>query len=135
MNTKTIGDKTEGRCLAKLLNLDYKVLIPFGENQRYDLVIDDNGKFIRIQCKTGRMKNGCVQFATCSIYKIKGRLFKNSYTQNEIDCIMIYCPKNEKFYFIDVKEIPKFEMNLRLDEPKRKSPNISWAINYEKPCW
>jgi hypothetical protein len=32
----------------------YSVLLPFGVNQRYDLVLDLDGRFVRAQCKTGR---------------------------------------------------------------------------------
>jgi hypothetical protein len=30
--------------------------MPFGENTRYDLVIDDRGTFSRVQCKTTSLR-------------------------------------------------------------------------------
>ena len=64
---KTIGDQTQAMVLARLLQVYPNVLIPFGENARYDLVIDDGKKFLSVQCKTGRLKNGVITFATCSV--------------------------------------------------------------------
>jgi hypothetical protein len=73
MNSKTIGEKSEGMILARLLYHNKIVLRPFGDNQRYDLVVDDNNKFIRIQCKTGKLINGAVKFSTCSSQGHRGK--------------------------------------------------------------
>ncbi len=67
MNSKGIGEKTEAKIISCLVLKEKVVLIPFGDNQRYDIVIeDDDGTFKRIQCKTGRLKNGAIKFPTCS---------------------------------------------------------------------
>ena len=42
--------------------------MPFGENCRYDLVLADGVRLTRVQCKTGRMRLGAVEFATASSY-------------------------------------------------------------------
>ena len=55
-NNKTKGERSEAIIIAKLLEVGYGVLTPFGDNRRYDLVIEDaDGKFWRVQCKTGWM--------------------------------------------------------------------------------
>jgi hypothetical protein len=46
----------------------YAVYMPFGENTRTDLIVDYGGRLSRVQCKTGRLRNGVVSFATCSSY-------------------------------------------------------------------
>ena len=61
-NTTQIGTTTEGMILAALLRAGKTVLIPFGDQPDYDLVMEDGGCFFRIQCKTGRLRNGSVQF-------------------------------------------------------------------------
>ena len=53
-----MGQRTEGAILSELVRRGYKVLVPFGVNQRYDLVIDAGDRFLRVQCKTGRLRNG-----------------------------------------------------------------------------
>jgi len=47
---KTIGDCSQAYIMAKLLEIGYSVLTPFGDNQRYDLVIEDaEGQLWRVQ--------------------------------------------------------------------------------------
>ena len=46
----------------------YEISVPFGENTRYDLLIEDGTRFARVQCKTGRLRNGAIRFPTCSSY-------------------------------------------------------------------
>jgi len=45
--------------LAALVRRGFHVLIPFGEGQPYDLVIDLEPAFMRVQCKTGWPVGGC----------------------------------------------------------------------------
>jgi hypothetical protein len=63
---KLVGDQTTAMELARLVQAGKMVLLPFSENQRYDQVVDEGDRFIRIQCKTGRLHNGAVTFHTCS---------------------------------------------------------------------
>jgi hypothetical protein len=53
---------TEGMVLSAILRSGRTVLLPFGDQEDYDMVMEDQGKFFRIQCKTGRLKNGSVHF-------------------------------------------------------------------------
>jgi len=65
------GERSEAIIIARLLEIGYDVLTPFGDNQRYDLVIEDaNGRFWRVQCKMGWMDEGksVIKFATASSY-------------------------------------------------------------------
>ncbi len=51
-NTSKKGEITESVVLARLVQLGYECLLPWGHDHRYDIAIDDNGKLVRIQCKT-----------------------------------------------------------------------------------
>ncbi|MBA3364927.1 MAG: hypothetical protein H0U03_03960 [Actinobacteria bacterium] len=65
---KAIGDRTALAVMLALQEAGFSVLVPFGENTRYDLVIDDGVRLARVQCKTGRLRQGAVRFAVCSTY-------------------------------------------------------------------
>ena len=65
---KDVGDRTQLCVMVALRELGYAVSVPFGENTRYDLVVDDGETLQRVQCKTGRLRGGAVRFATCSTY-------------------------------------------------------------------
>ena len=54
---KVTGERTEALILAKLVTAGYAVSLPFGNNQRYDLIYEDAGVLKKAQCKTGRLRN------------------------------------------------------------------------------
>lgn len=64
MNPKRVGERSEAFILLAFLRNDVPVLKPFGDSQRYDLVIEHDGRFKRVQCKTGRLVQGAIEFPT-----------------------------------------------------------------------
>lgn len=52
IDTKQKGNLTELECITALTELGYLVSIPFGEDSRYDCIVDINNNLYRIQCKT-----------------------------------------------------------------------------------
>lgn len=130
MNPKGRGEVSEGVVIACLLKQGHSVSIPFGNNQRYDLILDEGeGTLLRIQVKTGRLAEGCVIFQTSS---------KNSFTgqtlnyRGQADLFMVYCPQIETIYEVPVEDCGNREMRLRV-EPVRGGPKstIRWAKDYE----
>ena len=65
---KAVGDRTTLAVMLALEEAGYPFLIPFGENTRYDLAIDEGSRLARVQCKTGRLRQGAVRFRACSSY-------------------------------------------------------------------
>jgi hypothetical protein len=59
---KSKGDRTTLAVMIALREEGYAISIPFGENIRYDLLIDDGNTIGRVQCKTGRLRAGAVLF-------------------------------------------------------------------------
>ena len=60
---KTIGEISEIKFAARLVELGYVVLFPWGDNQPYDMVIDIGTDLYKIQVKTGRYKkSGSITF-------------------------------------------------------------------------
>lgn len=115
--------------LAALLRAGKVVLQPFGDNQRYDLVIDDSGVFKRIQVKTGRLKDGAVRAETCSTYAHRGGKRKG-YT-GQIDLFAIYCPDNDQIYLVPIASVPGFSISLRVDPPVNEQvANVRWAKEF-----
>ena len=131
MNSKAKGEKTEGLILGKLLSLGHVVLMPFGNNQRYDMVIDKGNGFLKIQCKTARITNGCVYFNSCSTNGFTG---KTKNYRGQIDFFVVHCPENGEFYEVPVNDVGVKNGILRIDKPKRTEKgcqNIRWAKDYK----
>lgn len=62
------GDISVGFVAMALMKSGKTVLMPLTYNVRYDLLIDEGGSFLRVQCKTGRLvQDGTVlAFNACS---------------------------------------------------------------------
>jgi hypothetical protein len=131
-DNKSVGERSEAMILARLSELGYFVYLPFGENHRSDMIVeDDDGNLHRIQCKTGRIWNGCVVFNACS---------NNSYHHNggrrdyrgQIDYFAVYVPDTRKIYMMHVDHASKTECKLRLEPPKNnQEKHVRWAKDYE----
>ena len=130
MNSKAVGEVAEGLILGKLLSLGYVVLIPFGNNQRYDLVVDKGFGFLKAQCKSATIRNGCVCFAACSTNGFTG---KSQNYKGQIDMFLVYCKEINKYYEVPVDDIGVKTGYLRIEPLKRteKGCSIKWAENYE----
>ena len=59
-NTSLLGEICHTQIIAALALQGKTILLPLGDYQRYDLVIDDRGRFLRVQCKTGRLAKGAI---------------------------------------------------------------------------
>ena len=120
--------------MAELVRRGHRVLVPVGVNQRYDLVIEVEGRFLRAQCKTGRLHNGVVQFSTRSIQSNCRRTHARSYA-GEIDLFLVYSPGTGCVYGVPAKEASTGDMSLRIDPPRNgQRRGIRWARDYELPA-
>lgn len=125
---KVVGEKTEAMILAKLIQLGYSVSMPFGNNQRYDLIVDDGASLKRAQCKTGRLRNGVVRFAVCSKNGFTG--VRMSY-HGQIEEFLVYCPDNDGYYRVPVSHVGTVEMALRVERAKNNQDyGVRMAADY-----
>jgi hypothetical protein len=112
---KGIGEKSEAQVLAAFLRSDKVVLLPYGDNQRYDLVVDEDGQFIRVQCKTGRLTDGAVEFSTCSN---NWNTKKKRGYEGQADLFAVYVSESDEVYILPVHGLPKTECRFRIEPTK-----------------
>ncbi len=135
-NTAKKGEITECTILARLVQLGYECLIPWGYDHRYDIAIDDNGKLIRIQCKTARYIEewGYLEFSTVTTYaKVGGKPHIRKGYQGEADYFGVYSPDIGKVYLVPVEDVPLSSRGrLRLNATKNNQlTGVKWAQDYE----
>jgi hypothetical protein len=110
------------------------VLTPFGSNHRYDLVIETGSRFLRVQCKTGRLRNGTIIFNAQSIRANTRRAVRRPY-QGEIDLFLVYCPDTERVYAVPIDDATSTIGSLRVDPARNgQSKRIRWAADHELPA-
>ena len=87
MNSKQIGNITELEAMLAFMKMGYNVLTPYGDCERYDFVVDANGKFLRIQSKTSNTKDegASFSFSGRSCHRKDGKIIHHTYTNDEID--------------------------------------------------
>lgn len=131
MNTKHVGEITQATIMARLLSHNYPVLLPFGDNQRYDLVIETANGFKRIQCKTGRLSKGAIEFPVASSAYHRGG--KRRGYLGEIDFFAVHCLETGKSYLVPCARLTlNNPCSLRVDPPaNRQKLGVRWASDFE----
>jgi PD-(D/E)XK endonuclease len=138
VHTKAIGEISEAVILAEFLKLGIPVLRPWGDNQRYDMVVEVGGQFLRVQCKTAHpvevpRTRGCVRFNARSTNRTNGA--PTGY-RNAADVFAAYAPSTGQVYVIPVDEVPETEVWLRV-EPARSNQRarIRLAEEHTLAAW
>lgn len=88
LNPSQIGLITEYKCQLYLLEQGFNVLIPIGNYQKYDLVIEKNNKFYRIQIKHAAEKEDSFLVRTKYDVRDNGKVRKETYTKEDCDYFM-----------------------------------------------
>ena len=91
MNTKTKGNIGEAVILAEFTKRGIQVSIPFGDNARYDLVAEFNGKLNKIQIKYCAQvtENNSVTCMTSSSKNHTTNKVMDTY-ENDVDYMAFY---------------------------------------------
>ncbi len=129
LSKKIKGDIAELAVAKKLIEIGWKVLFPYGENHRYDLVAQKGDTFLRIQVKYSTPKNG--------VLEINCRSSNNwsvlHYSSKEIDVLAGYNPDNQDIYFIPVSKINYSSIKLRISRTKNNQIlKVNLAENFKE---
>ena len=131
LTSKQKGNLTELQVITYLYSLGYQCSLPYGENSRYDLIADIDGKLIKIQVKTSSIKSNnsdAIEFS-CRSSRINSKGTINTrYTKNEIDYFATFW--KDQCYLIPVEECST-RKTLRFQYPSsRQKKHISLAQDY-----
>ena len=107
MNTTRIGDIGVAHTIARCMEKNIPVYVPFSDNERADLIILLNNKPVKIQVKTILQdKNGKSEFGiistTSRIYNRKS--VAHRYTYDEVDYFILYNVKRNELYMVPIEE-------------------------------
>jgi PD-(D/E)XK endonuclease len=131
---KAIGDRATLAIMLALQSAGIEFFLPFGENNRCDLVIDYDGRLARVQCKTGRVKNGAVRFPVCSTYAHhpNPKVVRRDY-HGEVDYFAVYCLETSGIYLVPIDELQlRREGALRISAARNaQCLRIRWADPFE----
>lgn len=129
LNSKQKGNLTELQCLTAFYEEGCHVSLPYGENSRYDMIVDIDGILIRVQVKTSSLKDdGAISFS-CRSSHVNSMGVKNiRYSAQEIDYFATFW--DGQCYLIPVQEC-SVEKTLRFVPPKSgQIKGITFAAEY-----
>ncbi len=129
MHKKTKGAIAELHVCADLMQQGWHILLPYGENHRYDVVAEKDGKFLRAQVKyttpkDGKLRVNCQSSNNWSV---------EPYTSAQIDVIAVFNPQDHHVYYVPVDRICKTVMALRLEPTKNsQKKKIRYAKDFSE---
>ena len=113
MNTKSKGQLSEARVLYEFQKYNIPVCLPWGDNERYDMIAEFDGKFNRIQVKTSNEEdNGAICcWARSSTNHTTNK--KLSSYEDDIDYFVFVNQKYDLLALVPIEEL-KGNKSIRL---------------------
>lgn len=132
MNSKDKGNIGEAIAIAKFVELGVQVSIPFGDNARYDLVAEFNGKLNKIQvkyCNQLTENNSIPCPCSSSTYHTKYGTH-HTYTK-DVDYMCFYLAPWNEIILIPIEVIGNRKtIQVRKTLPKNKQSNVTLISDY-----
>ncbi len=94
---KLRGEVAELRFMARAADNGLRIIKPWGDNSRYDFVVEQGGKFLRVQVKATSSKLGNAYACHLS------RGPQKRYTKADIDFIAAYIIPRDIWYIVPVE--------------------------------
>ena len=117
---KQKGNVGEAKCLAKMIELGVPVSLPFGDNERYDMIIEHNGHLEKIQVKYSSVQynDGSTCFKLCSSTNHTTNKHYTTY-ENDIDAFLLYNVKSDEVYYLPIDMVKnKKSITVRISSSK-----------------
>jgi PD-(D/E)XK endonuclease len=131
---KEIGDQSQLAVMLALRRAGYALLVPVGENTRYDVVIETTDAFFRVQCKTGRLRRGAVVWPVCSSYAHHSNPKQRQRDYHgDVDFFGVFCRETGAVYLVPIEDLNVTRYGSLRVEPARNSQRkfIREAARYE----
>ena len=116
-STKLKGDLAELKVAAHLLELGYRIAIPYGEDWDYDLIVCRDEKLERIQVKY-TCSDGAVIRVKCFSHSLTNGKVRSTkrYTSRTIDWLAVYDHGTKRCYYLPASELGdgRSALHLRL---------------------
>lgn len=132
MKDKTLiaGDVNELKCILAFESRGYYTSIPFSGSCRYDVIVDVNGKLLRIQCKSSHLygaNRSSIEFSGTRSTTNTKKTTKYKYSKEEID--YFYTNFGQYDFLVPVDEVSTSKI-LRLKKPNCNQDTVNVASDY-----
>ncbi len=133
MKNKDKGELVEQIVITEFMKLGIPVSKPIGDNQPYDIIIDLNGKLLKIQVRTcwrGENMNSLkIPFMNS---RMNAKIAYKTTSKDKIDYYVAYSFDTGKCYLINVTETDNTNcIYLQLNEKCKNGGKLNYAKNFE----
>jgi hypothetical protein len=99
----------------------------------FDMLLEQPGRFLRVQVKSGVLKDGAVVFNASRVPNRQGVRGRIRYSANEVDVFAVFCEELMTMYLMPIGEIPDCGVAyLRVSPPKNgQVRNVRCAKDFE----
>lgn len=105
--------------IASFVKYGIPVYIPFGDNEKADLIVDIDGNLKKIQVKTSiKAENGIMSFDLTSCTEHRNGGNRRKYGKDEVDYFFLYNIERDKAFLIETPSEPMVVLTIRYEKPK-----------------
>ena len=101
-NSKRVGELAELAFMYKAASLGFCVLKPYGDSERYDIAVESDGRFVRVQVKG----SNSLQYGA---YLVNIQRHANGvaipYDPSEIDFVVAYVMPEDRWFVIPIRAL------------------------------
>lgn len=126
------GQAAEAIVKSEFVSYGVSVLVPAYDNEPYDIAIELEDDFYRIQIKTAfeATTNGAVRFRTRST-RTKSSGYEREGYEGSVDFFAVYTPVCDETYLIPIEDAGDTQMTIRYEQSKNNNiKNINWHEDY-----
>lgn len=133
MSTVAQGNAAEAAVLQALTSAGIHALLPFGDGLPFDLgAVSPDGRVVRVQVKSGRVRKGCVEFNSSSTDHGRGQL----HYRGRADVIAVHVRELGRVFIVPVEECPTSRGYLRLNAARNNQRRrVRLAADYSFEKW
>lgn len=133
-NSKSKGNIGEAKVLARLVELGCSVLLPFGDNERYDLVVENSSKHLlkaQVKYSSQLESDGCLEFQLYSSKNHTTNKVKSGYV-GEIDIFLLYHSVTDEVYLLTPIDFENRKSMFLRTKPtvNKQSKKVNFATDY-----
>ena len=118
MNSKTKGNIFEAKALFEFQRRNIPVALPWGDNERYDMIAEFGGKLNRIQVTANEEVNGSIK-CYCRSSKNHTTNKELKTYENDVDYFVFYNQNRDIIALVPIEDVGSYKsISLRIEPTK-----------------
>lgn len=128
--SKKQGNISEIQFISAVISRGGSVSIPFGDNEKYDAIVDWKG-LSRVQIKSTSRRDTENRSDKYSLLCASGLKQKVAYTKNDVDFIAAHVIPENAWYIIPIEKINGIRINLYPHKENTKNKYEKWKERWD----